>query len=147
MALYETISETINTSLKAGEKEKVTTLRTLKNSVDMAVKGGETLGDELVLATVQKEIKRRREAILLYEQGGAPERAAAEQAEIDILAAYQPDQMSEEEVTAEIEKAISETGAAGPNDLGKVMANLKDKLANKADMAQVSKIVREKLTA
>lgn len=145
MALYETISETINTALKAGEKEKVTTLRSLKNAVDMAVKGGETLGDELVLATVQKEIKRRKEAIVLYEQGGAPERAAAEQAEIDILAAYQPAQMSAEEVTATIEQAISETGAAGPNDLGKVMANLKDKLANKADMAQVSKIVREKL--
>ena len=147
MALYEQVVEEIKVALKAKEQIKLTTLRALKNSVDMAVKSGQELNDNLVLKTVQIEIKRRREAASIYQQGKAADRAAAELQEADILAAYLPQQMEEEEITTVIETAVKETQASGIQDMGKVMAQLKDKLANQVDMGEVAKIVKERLSS
>jgi uncharacterized protein YqeY len=90
-------------------------------------------------------IKQRRESITQFDAGGRPELAAAERAEIDVLQAYLPKQLSEAEIDALIDAAIAETGGSGAGAMGKVMAVLKPRLAGRADMARVATLVRAKL--
>ncbi|MFZ9649598.1 MAG: GatB/YqeY domain-containing protein, partial [Fluviibacter sp.] len=98
-----------------------------------------------VAAVIDKLIKQRRDSINQYEQAGREDLAAAERAEIDVLAPYQPAQLSAEEVDAAVKAAISQTGAAGPADMGKVMGILKPRLAGKTDLAAVSQRVKAAL--
>ena len=104
------------------------------------------LSDAEVTAVIEKMIKQRRESIVQFEKGGRADLADKEKAEADLLSAYLPAQMGEAEIQKEIDSVISETGAAGPKDMGKVMAALKTKLAGKADMSRVSTLVKSKLS-
>jgi uncharacterized protein YqeY len=100
-----------------------------------------------VLSVIEKMIKQRRESIAQYEKAARKDLADVEKAEIQVLSGYMPAQMSDADVEKAIQSTISETGASGAKDMGKVMAALKAKLAGKADMGRVSGLVKAKLSS
>lgn len=104
------------------------------------------LDDAAVVSVVEKMIKQRRESIAQFEKASRTDLADAEKAEVQLLSGYLPAQMSDAEVQKVVDSVISETGAAGPKDMGKVMAALKNRLAGKADMGKVSALVKSKLS-
>ena len=104
------------------------------------------LDDAAVVGVIEKMIKQRRESIAQFEKGGRADLADAEKAEVSVLSAYLPAQMSDAEIEQEIRKAIGESGASTIKDMGKIMALLKPRLAGKADMGKVSNLVKSKLS-
>ena len=105
-----------------------------------------TLTDADILGILEKMLKQRRESIVQFEKAARNDLAAAEKFEVEVLTAYLPAQLGEAEIQNEINAVISETGAAGAKDMGKVMAALKGRLAGKADMARISGLVKAKLS-
>ena len=104
------------------------------------------LDDAAVVSVLEKMLKQRRESIAQFEKASRTDLAEAEKAEVRVLSAYLPAQMGEAEVEKAVAAAISETGATGAKDMGKVMAALKSRLAGKADMSKVSALVKSKLS-
>ncbi len=104
------------------------------------------LGDADVLAVIEKMLKQRRESIVQFEKAARNDLAEAEKFEVKVLSAYLPQQLGDAEIQNEINSIISETGASGIKDMGKVMAALKPRLAGKADMAKVSGLVKGRLS-
>lgn len=145
MALYDTLVAAIGTAQKAADAATLGTLRLLKNTIDTKVKDGTELSDDLVASCALAEIKKRREAANLYRQGNSEDKAAAEEAEAEIIAPYAPAQISEAELADLVDQAISSTGASTPADMGQVMAALRTTVGQRADMGQVSQLVRERL--
>jgi uncharacterized protein YqeY len=127
----------------------VSTLRmvnsTLKNADIEARTTGKPLGDAEVLSILQKMIKQRQEAVELYDKGGRAELAAQEREEIAVISAYLPKQMSDAEVSAAIDAAVKDTGAAGMKDMGKVIGVLRAKYAGQMDFGKASGLVKAKL--
>lgn len=147
MSLKEKISEDMKAAMRAKESEKLATIRL----INAAIKQKEVderieLGDEQVLAVIEKMIKQRKDSITQFEAGGRQDLADIEKAEMVVLSAYMPAQMSEGEVQAEVAAAVAQVGAAGPQDMGKVMGVLKGKLAGRADMTAVSAAVKAALS-
>ncbi len=105
-----------------------------------------TLGDAEVLAILEKMIKQRRESIAQFEKAARQDLADKEKAEIAVLEAYLPQKLSDAEIQKEINSVISQTGASGVKDMGKVMALLKPRLAGRADIGAVSGLVKSKLS-
>ncbi len=101
--------------------------------------------DSVVLATLKKMIKQRKDSIEQFEKGGRSDLSKIEKDELFILNKYMPEMMSEEAIDELVTKTISEVGATGPQDMGKVMGHLKGSIGDSADMGLVSKIVKEKL--
>lgn len=146
MTLKETLSEDMKTAMRAKDSEKLATIRL----INAAIKQREVderieLGDDQVLSVIEKMIKQRKDSITQFEAGGRQDLADKEKSEITVLAAYMPAQMSEAEVQAEVTSAVTQTNASGPQDMGKVMAVLKPKLAGRADMTAVSALVKAAL--
>ncbi len=104
------------------------------------------LSDAEVTAVIEKMIKQRRESILQYEKAARQDLAEVEKFELGVLSAYLPQQMSDADIENAVATAVSESGASGVKDMGKVMAALKPKLAGRADMAKVSALVKTKLS-
>ena len=102
--------------------------------------------DGEVLSIIQKEVKKRKDSIDQYKQGGRDDLVEKEQAQMEVLAAYLPEQMSEEELTSIVESVIAEVGAESKADVGKVMGALMPKIKGKADGGMASKIVNQKLS-
>ncbi len=149
--LRDDINTALKDAMKAGDARRVSTLRLVnaafKNAdIELRGQGKGPLGEDEMLALLQKMIKQRQEAIELYDKGGRAELAQQEREEMAIIAGYLPKQMSEEEVKAAIAAAIAETGAAGMKDMGKVIAVLKGKFAGKMDFAKASGFVKGMLT-
>jgi uncharacterized protein YqeY len=149
--LRDDINTALKAAMKAGDARRVSTLRLVnaafKNAdIELRGQGKGPLGEDEMLALLQKMIKQRQEAIELYDKGGRAELAQQERDEIAIIAGYLPKQMSEDEVKAAIAAAIAETGAAGMKDMGKVIAALKGKFAGKMDFAKASGLVKGMLT-
>lgn len=149
--LRDDINNAIKEAMKAKEERKLSTLRmvnsTLKNAdIDARGQGKPPLSDEDILGVLQKMIKQRQESVELYDKGGRAELAAQEREEIAVISAYLPNQMSEDEVKAAIAAVISETGAAGMKDMGKVIAALKGKYAGQMDFGKASGLVKAALT-
>ena len=147
MSLKEKISEDMKAAMRAKESEKLATIRL----INAAIKQREVderieLSDEQVLAVIEKMIKQRKDSITQFEAGGRQDLADIEKAEMVVLSAYMPAQMSDAEVQAEVAAAVAQVGAAGPQDMGKVMRVLKGKLAGRADMTAVSAIVKAALS-
>ena len=143
------LKEQLKQSMLAKDAEKTSILRMLISAIgyyeiDKGGAGYEAT-EEDVEAVIQKQAKQRRDSIEQYKAGGRDDLAAKEQAELEVLEKYLPEQMSEEEITKLVEEAISQTGAASAQDMGKVMGALMPKTKGKADGAVVSRIVREKL--
>jgi uncharacterized protein YqeY len=104
------------------------------------------LGDADVIAVLEKMVKQRRESIAQFEKASRTDLAEAEKFELQVLSGYLPKQLSDADMAAEVGRAISESGASGVKDMGKVMAVLKTRLAGKADMAKVSTLVKSRLS-
>ena len=146
MTLKERITEDMKSAMRASDKERLSTIR----MVQAAIKQREVderiaLDDAQVLAVLEKMVKQRRESISAFEQGGRADLADKEKAEIQILTAYLPEQLTEAEVDALIQAAIAETGAASMKDMGKVMGAVKAKAAGRADMGAVSARIKAAL--
>lgn len=147
MNLKERINEDMKTAMRAGDAARRDAIRLLlaaikQKEVDERV----VLDDAAVLAVIDKMLKQRRDSISQYETAGRKDLVEAEKFEVDVLGTYMPAGLSAEEIAAEIAAAVAEAGAAGPGDMGKVMAVLKPKLAGRADMSEVSKLVKARLS-
>ena len=132
-----------------GTKEKDKRYKASKEKADLSeqelVKESE-LTDEQILEVISSEIKKRKDAIVLYTQGNRLELAEKEQKEIEVLIKYLPEQLSGEELEKIVKEAVEKTGATEMKDMGKVMAELNPKIKGKADGGEVSKIVKELLS-
>ena len=149
MSLKQKILEDLKAAMKAGETTKRDTLRMLdsmvKNVEIEKKKREEGLSDAEVQEVVMKAIKQRKDAMEQYRAGGREDLVEKESAEVEVLLAYMPAQMSEVEVTAAVEKIIAETGATTKAEIGKVMGAAMGRLKGQADGNLVKKIVEEKL--
>ncbi|MGU3417123.1 GatB/YqeY domain-containing protein [Methylobacterium sp. D54C] len=139
-------------AMKAGDKERLATVRMIQaalkdRDIEARGNGKEPISDEEILSLLQKMTKQRTESAAVYEQGGRPELAANERAEIAIIESFLPKQMDETEMKVAVEAAILETGAAGPKDMGKVIAALKGTFAGRMDFGKASGLVKAALAA
>ena len=146
MALKERITEDMKTAMRAGEKERLATVRLLlaaikQREVDERI----ALDDTQVLAVIEKMIKQRREAIVQFESGGRSDLVAKESAEIGVLQGYLPAQLTPAEIDALIAEAITSTGAASIKDMSKVMGFVKSKAQGRTDMGALSARIKQKL--
>lgn len=147
MSLRDQINDDLKTAMRSGETVRRDTIRLLTAALKQReVDERKTLTDADVLAVIEKMIKQRRDSISQFEQGGRQDLADKEKQELTLLQTYMPQAMGEDELAAAIAAAVSETGAAGPADMGKVMAVLKPKLAGRADMGKVSAAVKTRLS-
>ena len=147
MPLKERIGEDMKSAMRAGEKERLGTIRLAlaaikQREVDERI----SLDDAQVLSVLEKMIKQRREAITQFEAGGRADLVAKETAEITVLQTYLPAQLSDGEIDALIIEAIASTGAASMKDMGKVVSSVKAKAQGRADMGAVSARIKQKLS-
>ncbi|HEY5897165.1 MAG TPA: GatB/YqeY domain-containing protein [Burkholderiales bacterium] len=147
MPLKAQITEDMKAAMRAKDAARLSTIRLLlaaikQREVDERIE----LDDANVLSVIDKMIKQRRESIAQFEKAARKDLADAEKAEVQVLSAYLPAQMSDAEIQKEVDAIVSASGASGPKDMGKVMALIKPKLAGKADMGKVSSLVKAKLS-
>jgi len=146
MSLKEKITEDMKNAMRAKEAARLATIRLLTSAIKQKeVDERIEVNDEQVLGIIEKMIKQRKDSITQFEAGGRQDLADIEKSELAILLTYMPAALSEAEVQAEVQAAVAASGAAGPQDMGKVMAILKPKLAGRADMTAVSAIVKAAL--
>ncbi len=146
MSLRTRITEEMKAALRAGERARLSTIRLLlaaikQREVDERIE----LSDADIVGIVERMIKQRRESIAAFDAGGRPELSAVERAEIDVLQAYMPQPLSDDEIAALIEAALASAGAPGPAAMGKVMTALRPQLAGRADMTRVAAAVKARL--
>jgi len=146
MGLREQVTEDMKAAMRAKETGKLNTIRLLiaeikRKEVDERIE----VSDAQTVAIVEKMIKQRKDSITQFEAGGRADLADIEKAELAVLVAYMPAGLSEAEIAAEVAAAVAASGAAGPQDMGKVMAIVKPKLAGRADMTVVSALVKQAL--
>ena len=141
------IHDDVKVAMKAKDKPRLGVLRLITAAIKQReVDERITLDDDQVLAVLEKMIKQRKDSIAQYEKAGRDELAKQEAFEIGIIQDYLPEQLSDAEIDALIAEAISSSGAASMKDMGKVMGMLKPKLAGRADMGQVSQIIKKQLS-
>jgi uncharacterized protein YqeY len=146
MTLKARITEDMKTAMKARETARLGAIRLLLAAIKQKeVDERSELDDAAVAAVIEKLVKQRKDSVAQYEAAGRQELVDAEKAEITVLSAYLPEKMGSDEVAAAVAAAVTETGAKGPADMGKLMAVLKPRLAGKADMAEVSRLVKAAL--
>ena len=146
MTLKERINEDMKAAMRARDPEKLSAIRLLlaaikQREVDERVQ----LDDAAVISVIDKMLKQRKDSITQYEAAGRQDLVDVERFEADLLQTYLPAGLSRDEIAVAIASAVAETGAAGPGDMGKVMGVLKPKLAGRADMTEVSKLVKAAL--
>lgn len=143
-------TDDLKTAMKAGEKRRVETIRmimaALKERDIEARTSGKPVGDEDILALLQKLVKSRQESADIYEKAGRDDLATQEREEVAIISAYLPKQLDEAAVKAAVEAAIAETGAASMKDMGKVVAALKANYAGQMDFSKASAAVKAALS-
>jgi len=152
MTLKSRITEDMKDAMRAKATARLSTIRLLLAGIKQReVDERKDLTDAEVLAVIDKMVKQRRDSIAQFEAGKRMDLVAIEQAELEVLHGYLPKQLSEAEIDALVAEAIAATGAVGPagmgNRMGKIMAELKPKLAGRADMTVVSAKVKAKLAA
>lgn len=148
MSLKQRIQDDMKAALRAKDSARLSAVRLLVAAIKQReIDDRIELDDAGVMATVEKLVKQRRDAATQYEAANRPELAAGERFEIEVLSAYLPAQLSDDELNAEIAAAIDECGATGAADMGRVMTLLKARLAGRADMAEASRRVRTKLSS
>jgi hypothetical protein len=146
MSLKAQITEDMKAAMRARDAARLSAIRLLlaamkQREVDERIE----LSDADILAIIEKMLKQRRDSVTQYEAGGRQDLADVEKFEIGVLTGYMPQQLSEAEIAAEVAAAVAASGAKALQDMGKVMALLKPKLAGRADMAKVSSLVKAKL--
>jgi len=143
MSVLEQVQDDVRTAMKAGDRERAGALRMIVDSLQKEAKLGD--GDEV--AVLQRERKKRLEAAEAYAEAGRSEQAGVERAEAELIEAYLPQQLSDEELTELVDAAVSETGANEQKQMGQVMSALMPKVGGRADGKRVSAAVRERLGA
>ena len=144
--LKQTLSDTIKTSMKARELERVKVLRNVQSVVKQIEIDRQTeLDDAQVLEVLQKQLKQRHESLSIFTENGRDDLASKEQFEIDIINEFMPKQMDDAELAALVNAEIKEQGATSLRDMGSVMGVLKNKTAGRADPALISKLVKDAL--
>jgi uncharacterized protein YqeY len=148
MSLKQQLIDDMKAAMKSGDKQRLGVIRL----INAAIKQREVderilLDDAQVIAAMEKMLKQRKDSVSQYEAAKREDLAAIERDEITVIQSYLPAQMSADELASEIARAIAESGAAGPQDMGKVMAVLKPRIAGRADMGQASGLVKQKLSS
>ena len=147
MTLKQQLTDDMKAAMKSGDKHSLGVIRL----INAAIKQREVderieLDDPAVVAVLDKMVKQRRDSVSQYEAATREDLAQVERDEIVVIERYIPAKMGEAEILAAIDAAITETGATGPADMGKLMGPLKAKLAGQADMGQVSALVKKRLS-
>lgn len=149
--IKEKIREELKAAMKAGDTEKRDVLRMVDSMIkNVEIEKGKResgLSDEEIIEILMRAVKQRKDSASQYIEGGRPELAQKEQGEIEIISAYLPKQLSEDEVTEIVREVISSSGATGPNDIGKVMGQIMAKIKGKADGNLVREIVGKEFSA
>ncbi len=146
MSLKQRLTDDMKTAMKAGEKERLGTIRLMNAAIKQKeVDERIDVDDAQVLALLEKMMKQRKDSVSQYEGAGREDLAAVERAEMAIIEQYLPAKLGEAEVLAVIDAVIADTGASSPADMGKVMGAVKAKLAGQADMGEVSKLIKQRL--
>ena len=146
MSLKDQITEDMNTAMRARDSERLGTIRLLQAALKQKeVDERVTLHDEAVIAIVDKLIKQRRDSIAAFQQAGRTDLVDKEAAEVVVLQTYLPARLSADELAAAVAALVTDLGAKGPGDMGKVMGAAKARLAGKADMGQLSAAVKQAL--
>lgn len=147
MGLEEKLSNDLTTAMKSGDKIVVETLRVIRAAIQNArLAKQKDFSDEDVLAVINKEAKKRKESIELYEKGGRTDLVQQESKELEIISAYLPEALSDEALMQIIDETLKESGAESMQDMGKVMGLIMPKVKGKADGKHVQNLVREKLS-
>lgn len=148
MGLYENIVDDLTKAIKARDAEKTSVLRGLKAAIKnkQVELRSENLTDEQIYGVVQSEVKKRKEAIVQFNQGSRQDLAEKEESELAILSGYLPRQLSEKEIKDIVAQVIDEVSASSPKDLGKVMKSAMAKCAGMADGREVNRLARELLS-
>ena len=141
MTLADRVKQDLTSAMKAGDKDRVGALRLVLSELQKAAKEG---GDD-ELAVLRRERKRRQESAGAFRDGGRPELAEGEEAEAEMIAAYLPAELSDDELRAIVADAVAEAGATSPRDMGGVMKVAMPRVAGRADGKRVSALVQEAL--
>lgn len=146
MTLKAQISEDMKSAMRAKDSERLGTIRLLlaaikQREVDERIE----LTDADVISAIEKMLKQRRDSITAYEAANRTDLADVEKAEVIVLQAYLPKQLTEEEIAVLLEKVVTDTGAVSMKDMGKVMAAIKPLVAGKADMGKISGLIKARL--
>jgi uncharacterized protein YqeY len=148
MTLKSQIQDDVKDAMRARDKERIGALRLLSAAIkQIEVDTREELDDAGVLVVLDKMAKQRRESLEQFEKAGREDLAAKERFELEVIADYLPEPLTDAEVTALVDEVIASTGAAGMQDMGKVMGQLKPQVQGRADMKVLSGLVRERLNA
>ena len=146
MELQKKILDDMNHALKSGDKLILETIRMLRAQIkNESISKGVELTDDDVIVVLSREAKRRKESIEMYQQGGREDLVRNETRELEIISSYLPVSLTTEELTGIVEEAIQETGAAGLNDMGKVMGFVMPKVRGRADGKTVQEMVKKML--
>lgn len=148
MVLQDRLEEDYKAALRAGQKERVSTLRLLKAAIINKVKEkGEELDDGGILDVLTLAAKQRKESYEAFQEGCREDLSAKEQRELEIIQEYLPEALSEEAIASRVEDVIAELGAASPKDMGRVMKALMAEMKGRADGGLVNRLVKERLGA
>jgi len=146
MSLYQRLDQALKEAIKNQQPVATSTLRLLKSAIRYReVDVRRSLTEAELQATINTQVKQRREAVAEYTKAGRPELAKQEEEELSVLLSFLPPQLSPEEMAAEVAAVIHELGATGPNDLGKVMKNAMARLAGRADGKVIREIAQQRL--
>jgi uncharacterized protein YqeY len=148
MTLKATILEDVKTAMRARDQKRLTALRLMTAAIkQIEVDQRIEVDDQIVLGVLDKMVKQRRESLEQFQAAGRDDLAAQEQYELDLLAPYMPDPLSDDEVASLIKQAVAETGASSIRDMGAVMSKLRSEVQGRADMKAVSSAVKAQLSA
>ena len=147
MSLVEKVNEDMKLAMKSQDKDKLSVVRMLKSAIQLAkIELKHELSDEEVVDVVAKQIKMRKDSITEFTKAGRNDLASQYQAEVEILSAYMPEQLSFEEVTKIIDEVFASVNPTSPKQMGLIMKEVNPKVRGKFDMGEVSKIIKDKLS-
>ena len=148
--IADVLQEHMKEALRAGEKDRLRTIRSLRADLQQAAieqrQSGGALSDTDELKVLQKAAKQRTDAIAQYEDAGREDLAAKERGELEVIQSYLPEQLSDEALRAQLQDIVDATGASSMQDMGRVMGQAMQQLRGKADGARISSIVKELLS-
>ncbi len=152
MSVRESLTDAMKAAMKGGDKDRLSTIRMINAAIkdkDIAGRSGGTdkIGEGEIIELLAKMVKSREESVKLYEEGGRPELAANERAEIAVIREFMPEQMDPAATEAAVKEMVAELGAAGMKDMGRVIAALKERYSGRMDFGKASGLVKAALTA
>ncbi len=147
MTIEERLNQDMKTALKSNDKVRLETIRLLRSQIHNAgITKGKELSEEEVLEVMAKEVKKRKESIKMFEDGGREDLVEKETQEMEIISSYLPEPLNEKELETIVSETIKEAGAESMRDMGKVMAVVMPKTKGRADGKQVQELVKKKLS-